>query len=133
MDSYPATKKTVSKLKEHIFEADPKCIVSGDVCHTLIRSSSKLYYSTHGINRGLSVRTVKRVHLERLTSVGAQFGYICPSAQATKSGGGPSSQFSVECPQLFVLLGVRETFHPPFAGMIPLELPARSPATRWIE
>ena len=31
-------------------------------------SSSKLSYSSHGINRGLSVRTVKRVHLERLTS-----------------------------------------------------------------
>lgn len=40
MDSYPATKKTVSKLKEHICEADPKCIVSGDVCHTLIRLRS---------------------------------------------------------------------------------------------
>lgn len=50
--------------------------------------------------------------------------------EKTPYGMEPSSQFSVECLQLFVLLGVRGTFNRPFAGMIPLELPARSLPSR---
>lgn len=48
-------------------------------------SSQKLSYSSHGINRGPSVRTVKRVHLERFTSVGSL--RLCMSKHTSNEGG----------------------------------------------